>query len=184
MDGLVVLAHFESCAQWIGRTDRYLKMTGLIMRTSLLKFKTNYFRKISNQFRGIYGIYVKLMKNNPKKSPHVSGWTWKLWSGRTGSELQMNWLSLRKNWLKFKTSGELPITLEEFLGNIPKNYYRKTEGCQHVTSRTCKHLDLNRLCPNICPITAWKHSNFDRFGPKNLPRHCSPASVELESSGI
>ena len=37
------------------------------------------------------------------------------WSGRTGSQLQMNRLSLRNNRLKLKASGELPITLEEFM---------------------------------------------------------------------
>ena len=40
---------------------------------------------------------------------------WKPWSGRTGSELQMNQLSLRNNRLKFKTAGKLPIVLEEFI---------------------------------------------------------------------
>jgi hypothetical protein len=38
------------------------------------------------------------------------------WSGRTDSQLQMNWLSFRNNRLKkFKTLGELPIILEEFM---------------------------------------------------------------------
>jgi hypothetical protein len=40
--------------------------------------------------------------------------------------------------LKFKTSGELLITLEEFMEHT-SNYYRKNEGCQHVTGWTCKH---------------------------------------------
>jgi hypothetical protein len=39
-------------------------------------------------------------------------------------------LSLRINRLKFKTSGELPITLEEFMEHT-SNQYRKTEGCQY-----------------------------------------------------
>jgi hypothetical protein len=30
------------------------------------------------------------------------------------AKLQMNWLSLRNNWVKFKTSGKLRIILEEF----------------------------------------------------------------------
>ena len=37
------------------------------------------------------------------------------WSGRTGSKLQMNQLSLRNNRLKFKIAGKLLITLEEFI---------------------------------------------------------------------
>ena len=36
-------------------------------------------------------------------------------SGRTGSSLQMNQLSLRDNQLKFKTAGKLPVILEEFM---------------------------------------------------------------------
>ena len=42
-----------------------------------------------------------------------------LWSRRTGSELQMTWLSLRNNRLKFKTAGKLPIILEEFIEYTP-----------------------------------------------------------------
>ena len=40
-------------------------------------------------------------------------------SKRTGSKLQMNQLSLRNNWLKFKTAGKLPIILEEFIEYTP-----------------------------------------------------------------
>ena len=36
--------------------------------------------------------------------------------GDLAVRLQMNWLNLRNNRLKFKTSGELPITFEEFCG--------------------------------------------------------------------
>jgi hypothetical protein len=50
-------------------------------------------------------------------------------------------LSLRNNWLKFKTPGETPITSEEFV-EYTSNQYRRTEGCQHVTSWTCRHLSL------------------------------------------
>jgi len=57
---------------------------------------------------------------------------------RADSYLQVNWLSLRNNRLKFKTSGELLITLEEFMEYI-SNQYRKTKGCQHVTGWTFKH---------------------------------------------
>ena len=41
------------------------------------------------------------------------------WSGRTGSYLQMNRLSLRNNRLKFKAAGKLPIILEEFIEYTP-----------------------------------------------------------------
>ena len=44
----------------------------------------------------------------------------------------MNWLSLRNDRLKFKTSGGLPITLEESIEENASNQYRKTEGCQHI----------------------------------------------------
>jgi hypothetical protein len=41
------------------------------------------------------------------------------------------------------------------------NWYKKTEGCEHVTGWTCKHEDLNQLCPKISPITEarerWVH---------------------------
>ena len=49
----------------------------------------------------------------------------------------MNWLSLRNDRLKFKTPGELPITLEEFV-EYTSYLYRKIEGCEHVTGWTCK----------------------------------------------
>jgi hypothetical protein len=42
-----------------------------------------------------------------------------LWSGRTGSQLQMNRLSLWNSRLKFKTAGKLPISLEEFIEYTP-----------------------------------------------------------------
>ena len=32
---------------------------------------------------------------------------------------EMNWLSLRNNWLKFETAGKLPIILGEFIEYIP-----------------------------------------------------------------
>jgi len=47
-------------------------------------------------------------------------------------------LSSRNNWLKFKTPGESPTTLEEVV-EYTSNQYRKPEGCKHVTSWTCKH---------------------------------------------
>ena len=57
----------------------------------------------------------------------------------------MSRLSLRNNRLKLETSGELPIAWGEFM--------EYTGGYQHATGWTCKHWDLNRLCPNICPDT-------------------------------
>ena len=37
------------------------------------------------------------------------------WTGRTGSYLQMNQLSLRNNRLKFMTLGKAPINFEEII---------------------------------------------------------------------
>ena len=51
-----------------------------------------------------------------------------------GEERQLNQLSLRNNRWKFKASGELPITLEEFM-KYTSNYYRKPEGCQHANTQ-------------------------------------------------
>ena len=42
-----------------------------------------------------------------------------LWSGRTGSYLQIYRLSLRNNRLMFKSAGKLPIILEEFREYTP-----------------------------------------------------------------
>ena len=41
------------------------------------------------------------------------------WSGRTGSYLQMNRLSLRNNRLMLETAGKLPVVLEEFIEYTP-----------------------------------------------------------------
>ena len=71
----------------------------------------------------------------------------------------MNRLSLRNNRLKFKTAGKSPINLEEFIEySLPQfnegtTSGAPTGGCQHVKCWTCKHQDLNRLCPKISPIT-------------------------------
>ena len=43
----------------------------------------------------------------------------KLWSGRTGGQLQTNWLSLKNNRWKFTTAGNLPTILEEFIEYTP-----------------------------------------------------------------
>ena len=37
--------------------------------------------------------------------------------GELTNKFQMNWLSLRYNWLKFKILGKLPIILEEYTSN-------------------------------------------------------------------
>ena len=75
------------------------------------------------------------------------------WSGRTGSWLQMNRLSLRNNRLKFKTAGKLPIILENFIKHTPHSW-RKTGGCEHVN-----RLDLQTLGSQPMRM------------PKNLPDH-------------
>ena len=70
----------------------------------------------------------------------------------------MNRLSLKDNQLKFKTSRELPITLEESIEEYTSNSYRKNRRM----STTCNRLDLqtlgsqvlNRLlCAKIFPVT-------------------------------
>ena len=51
----------------------------------------------------------------------------------------MNWLSSRNNWLKFKTLGNLPIVLEEFVE------YVLDEESETGRCRTCNRLDLLSL---------------------------------------
>ena len=58
---------------------------------------------------------------------------------RTGSWLQMSWLSLRNNWLKFENSGELPIILEESME------YTSNELKGNRKMSTCDPLDLESL---------------------------------------
>ena len=60
-------------------------------------------------------------------------------AGRTNSELQRNWLSLRINRLKFKTAGELLIVLEEFIEQA------SNELKQNQRMSTCNRLDLESL---------------------------------------
>ena len=62
----------------------------------------------------------------------------------------MNLLSLRNNRLKFKTTGKLPIMLEEFIEYTQFNK-RKFEGCQHVTGWTCKTLGSQPIMPKKSP---------------------------------
>ena len=75
-----------------------------------------------------------------------------LWSGRTGSCLQMNRSSLRNNRLKFKTTWKLPIILEEFHRIYP-NLLKENRRMS-----TCNRLDLQTLGSQ--PVM-----------PKNLPDH-------------
>ena len=60
------------------------------------------FRRITYHSRGIYGRCLNSIQENRKMS-----------TGRTGRQLQMNRWSLRNDRSEFKTSGELPIILEE-----------------------------------------------------------------------
>jgi hypothetical protein len=46
-------------------------------------------------------------------------------------KLQMNWLSKRNDWLKFKISEKLTIIVEEFIEYTPIQQ-RQPESCQHV----------------------------------------------------
>ena len=76
------------------------------------------------------------------------------WSGRTGSLLQMNRLSLRNNRLNFKTVGKLPVILEEFIEYTPISIK------ENRRMSTCNLLDLQTLGSQ--PIM-----------PKKLSDHCS-----------
>ena len=67
-------------------------------------------------------------------------------SGRTGGQVQMNRLSLRNSRLKFKTSGNLPIILEESI-EYTLNEYSKTGRCQHVSGWIYNKQDFDRLYP-------------------------------------
>lgn len=61
----------------------------------------------------------------------------------------MNQSSLRNIWSNSKTSGKLPISLEEIV-EPTSNQWIKTERCQDVNPFwRRKHSDLNRLCPQI-----------------------------------
>ena len=77
------------------------------------------------------------------------------WSGRTGSWLQMNWLSLRNNRLKFKTAEKLSIILEEFVEYTP-NLIKENRRMW-----TCNRSDLQSLGSQ--PVVM----------PKNIPYHAS-----------
>ena len=61
-------------------------------------------------------------QNVTDEPTHLSLRLQELWSGRTGSQLQMNRLSFRNNRVKFKTAGKKPILLEEF---IEYTYFNK-----------------------------------------------------------
>ena len=72
----------------------------------------------------------------------------------------MNRMSLKYNWLKFKTAGKLLIILEEFKEYIP-NLMKENR-----TMSTCKRLDLQTLGSQ--PIM-----------PENLPNHCNYVMLSL-----
>ena len=94
----------------------------------------------------------------PKISP-VTGKT--RWSGRTGSMLQMNSLSLRNNRLKFKTARKLPI----ILGGSYRIYHPNLiQESQRIS--TCNRLDLQRLGSQ--PVVVPKNLPDRRCGIKNL----------------
>ena len=93
-------------------------------------------------------------------------WGWGQGSGRTGSSLQKNRLSLRNNRLKFETSGEIPIILEESIE------YASIEWKQNRKMWTCNRLDLQTLGsqPVIMPKKLLGHwprlnQNYDRGEP-------------------
>ena len=46
-------------------------------------------------------------------------------------------------------------SLKRNLWKIPQINTEKPKDVQHVTGWTCKHQDLNGLCPKISPITEW-----------------------------
>lgn len=68
-----------------------------------------------------YGLFLMMASKELKWFQNKIGPTQyvtlvsKQWSGRTDNWLQINRLSLRMNWLKFETLGELLTTLEEFI---------------------------------------------------------------------
>ena len=51
-------------SQWLGRTDRWLQINRLSLRNSRLEVED--FREITDHFRRIYGIYLKLVEENRK----------------------------------------------------------------------------------------------------------------------
>ena len=50
----------------------------------------------------------------------------------------MNRLSVRNNRLRLKTTGKLPIVLDESIEYTPIEQ-RKTGGGEHITGWTCKY---------------------------------------------
>ena len=85
-----------------------------------------------------------------------------LWSQRTGSQLQMNRLSLRNNRSKFETAGKLPFGLEESI-----EYTQFNRGNRRMP--TCNRLDLHTLGSQ--PVM-----------PKKFPKHCNWCSPHVVAS--
>jgi hypothetical protein len=98
--------------------------------------------------------------------------------------LQTNRFSLRKkNWLMFKDFRKLTDQFRDFFRHV-------------IGSRTRKHWDLNRLCPEISPDSGVKfvsshksvymqpHSKAHNFKPsrpkRNLPQIASMSSVQFD----
>ena len=84
--------------------------------------------------------------------------------GRIGGWLQMNRLSSRNNWLKFKISGNLPIILEESIE------YTSNEWKQNRKMSTCDCLDLESLAswPTLYAQKLYRHwceSSTNTRGP-------------------
>jgi hypothetical protein len=83
--------------------------------------------------------------------------------GRTGHYLQMNWLSMRNNWLKLQTSGELSIILEESIEEYPE--------MNESTNR--KMSNMYSFCFKI-KVTFWHQLRYeikDIFGEISLERN-------------
>ena len=48
--------------------------TQLLVSDKLVEVQN--FKKITDHYRGFYGMYLKLMRKNRKVIQHVTGWTW------------------------------------------------------------------------------------------------------------
>ena len=84
---------------------------------------------------------------------HQPKWICTQWTRRTNCYLQMSQLSLRNNRFEFKTSGCLPIILEEFRGI----YLKLMKKNQKMS--TCNQLDLATLGSQ--PVNAQKPPQTD-----------------------
>ena len=69
---------------------------------------------------------VRSEPSPPRREAFQEVYQENLCPGRTGGQLQMNRFSLRKNRLKFETSGEITIILEESILEYTSNEYSET----------------------------------------------------------